>query len=71
MENKPGPKLKKLGLLTVIVGDLLGYTGAGVGLGYLAWQKLKLPWWVLLVSTLAGLFLAFFRIYEISKKELD
>ena len=71
MENKPGPNLKKLGLLTLIVGDLLGYTGSAVGLGYLAWQKLKLPWWILLVTTLLGLFLAFLKIYQISKKELD
>jgi len=71
MENQPGSKLKKIGLLSFIVGDLLGYTGAGVGLGYLAWKKLNFPWWVLLITSLLGLVLAFIKIYQISKKELD
>ena len=71
MENQPGSKLKKLGLLSLIVGDLLGYTVGGVGLGYLAWKKLNFPWWILLVTSLLGLVLAFLKIYQISKKELD
>jgi hypothetical protein len=62
--------LKKFGLFAVIVGDLMGYTGAGIGLGYLAWNKLGAPWWVLLITTLAGLSLAFYRVYQISQREL-
>lgn len=84
MENNPGRKpriensqtsseergLKKLGLLTIIVGDLMGFTGAGIGIGYLAWTKWGAPWWVLLVTSLAGLSIAFYRLYQISQKEL-
>jgi F0F1-type ATP synthase assembly protein I len=84
MENKPEREsrstlsadqdksrgLKNLGLFAVIVGDLMGYTGAGIGIGYLAWVKLGAPWWVLLVTTLAGLGLAFYRVYQVSQREL-
>jgi hypothetical protein len=69
-DSKEGQGLKKLGLFAVIVGDLLGCTGAGIALGYFAWTKLHAPWWVLLVSTSAGLCLAFYQLYKISQKEL-
>ncbi len=70
MEKKPYPGLKKLGLFAVIISDLLGYPLAGIGLGYLCWKKLGLPWWTLLLSSVSGLILAFYKLYEISKKEL-
>lgn len=63
-------ELKGIGLLAVVVSDLLGYSGAGIGLGYLAWAKLGAPWWVLLVFSLAGLILAFYKLYQISQREL-
>lgn len=62
--------VKNLGLFSVIVADLLGYTGAGIGLGYLAMSKLGWPWWVLLITTSAGLTLAMYRLYQMSKKNL-
>lgn len=64
------PPLKKFALLAVIVGDLAGYTGAGVGLGYLLWEKLGAPWWVLLLCSLTGLSLAFYRLYLLSQRQL-
>ena len=60
---------KSLGLLSVITVDLLGYTGAGIGIGYWLWKKAGFPWWVLLLFTMAGLTLAFYRLYEVSKKD--
>jgi hypothetical protein len=71
-ESKPNSEhwLRKLGLVSVVLGDLLGYTGAGMGIGYLAWKKLSTPAWVIALSAGAGLVLAFYRIYQISKKEL-
>ena len=62
--------LKNLGLFAVIIGELVGCTGAGIALGYFAWTKLGAPWWVLLLSTTAGLSLAFYQLYKISEKEL-
>ena len=60
------PWVKDLGLLGVIVGDMIGYSGAGVGLGWLAYRKWGAPWWVLLLTSLAGLVLAFYRIYQMT-----
>jgi hypothetical protein len=61
---------KKLGLFTVIVSELVGFSGAGIGIGYLAWTKLEAPVWVMILSSSAGLGIAFYRVYQISKKVL-
>lgn len=63
-------QLRQIGLLTVIISELIGYTGAGIGIGYLAWSKWSAPWWVLLLSSLLGLGLAFYRMYLVSQREL-
>jgi hypothetical protein len=62
---------RNLALFTVIVTDLIAYTGAGIGLGYLAWAKLNAPWWVLLLSSILGLILAFYRLYQVSQKKWE
>jgi len=62
--------IRQIGLLAIIVSDLVGFVGAGVGIGYLAWTKWGAPWWVLLLSSLVGLTLAFYRIYRVSQREL-
>ena len=59
--------LKKLGLFAVIVADLLGYTAAGAGLGWLAWQKAGFHWIFLLLGGLAGMGLAFYKIYKLGR----
>lgn len=74
-EKRPDPGsdsswLKKLGLFGVIVADLLGLTGAGIGLGYLVWNKLGFPWWSLLVTSGAGLALAMYRLFKLTEKDL-
>jgi hypothetical protein len=62
--------MRKFGLFSVIVFDLLGYTGAGVGIGYWAWTRWGFPWWILLITTFAGLGMAFYQLYRISEREL-
>lgn len=59
---------RSLGLLSVITADLLGCTGAGVGIGYWLWKKRGMPWWVLLLFTMLGLVVAFYRLYLISQR---
>lgn len=65
-QGRPDPKnwARLLGLMTVIVTDLVAYSGAGVGLGYLLYVKLGAPWWVLIPTTGAGLGLAMYQIYK-------
>lgn len=60
--------IRNLGLLSVIVSDLLGFTGVGIGIGYLLWAKLGAPWWVLVLSSSAGLSLAMYRMYRFTQK---
>lgn len=54
--------LRDFGLFAIVAGEILGFTGAGIGLGYLGWTRLGLPWWVLIVTSLAGLALAMWQI---------
>lgn len=69
-QDNQARNLRKLGLFAIVIGDLLAYTGAGVAVGYLAWVKWNAPWWILLITTPAGLCLAFYQLYRVSQKEL-
>jgi hypothetical protein len=69
-KSEPESPYRKLGLFGVILGDLVGYSGAGIGLGYFAWSRWGAPWWVLLVSGLLGMTWAFYKIYRLGQKEL-
>ncbi|MEK6579585.1 MAG: hypothetical protein AABZ55_10200 [Bdellovibrionota bacterium] len=62
--------MKSLGLFSIIIGDLIGFTGAGIGVGYLAMKKLEMPGWVLLFTSITGLGVAMFRLYRFSKRDL-
>lgn len=61
--------VRSLGILLVVVWELLITTGIGVAIGYFAWNRWGAPWWVLLLSSLAGLSLGFYRLYLTSKKD--
>lgn len=56
-------------MFSVITADLLGYTGAGLGLGYWLCKKLDWTLWVVPALGMVGLAFAFYRIYEFSKKD--
>ena len=60
---------RSLGYFGIILGDIAGCTGAGVGLGYLAWKKWDAPWWVLLLTSMSGLCLAFYRLYRMTMRD--
>jgi hypothetical protein len=60
---------RSLGYFSVIIADLAGFTGLGVGLGYFAWKKWNAPWWVLLLTSTAGLSLAFYQLYRMMLKD--
>ncbi len=68
MNDKPEQLFRQIGLFVVIIGDLVGFTGLGVFLGYVAWKKWGAPGWVLLITTTTGLVLACFRMYRIARK---
>ena len=47
--------------MTVAV-ELVGFTCAGLGLGYLAWTKGGFPSWVVVIGALFGLVIAMVRL---------
>jgi len=60
---------RDLGLFSVIVTDLLGYTGAGLAIGWFLWKKWGTPMWLMAVLSVLGLCLAMLRIYKIVKSD--
>lgn len=71
-EKDPDPVwARQLGLFGVIVTTLIGYTCAGVGLGYWAWIKWGAPFWVLILTTSASLALAMMRVYQLFRKDVQ
>lgn len=63
--------MRSLGYFSLIVGDLVGFTGAGIGIGYYAWTRWNAPWWVLLLTSLAGLSLAMYRLYKMTQRDME
>ena len=77
-ENTSGPDtgpeknkdnwMRSLGLFSVIVADLIGSSAVGVGLGYVLYTYAGFPRWFIAVTSLAGVSLGMYRVYQISKK---
>lgn len=63
--------LKTLGLLSVIMAELGGSIGVGIGSGYLLVNRLNAPGWVLALTSFLGFCLGMYRIYQISKRDWD
>lgn len=66
-QNSRPAWVKDLSLFGVIVTDVLGYSGAGLALGYFAWKKLGFPGWTAGITAMIGLGLAFWKIYRLSQ----
>lgn len=64
------PKWKLWGLVSVIVGELVGYSLGGLAIGYLGWKYAHLPSWIVVVTATLGLVLATRQIYKIYKRFL-
>jgi hypothetical protein len=60
--------MKGLALLTWVSWEVIAWSGLGTGLGYFAARALGAPTWISLLTGLAGLALAFWRIYKASTK---
>ncbi|MCM2322113.1 MAG: AtpZ/AtpI family protein [Oligoflexia bacterium] len=61
--------VRNLGLFSLIISDVLVSTGVGIGIGYLIWKKWGGPWWVLLLTSIAGLAVAMVRLYRYSERD--
>ena len=69
-DNPGGPPewAKNLGLFSIIIGEIIGYTGAGVGIGYAAHHFAGGPVWLMAPGGVIGLALAFWQINRISRR---
>ena len=70
MKNNEDQSLRKMGLIWVVISDIVGFTLAGVGLGYLLWGKLHWSVWVMILFPMLGLGLGFYQVYKATQKEL-
>jgi F0F1-type ATP synthase assembly protein I len=68
-DSSKAPWVKAMGLFSVILTEFLGFTGVGVGAGYLLWKKAGFPAWTMGVLSFLGLCFAFYRLYLISQKD--
>ena len=59
---------QQFGVFGLIVTQFLGYSGAGMGLGYVLWKRIGLPWWTMALFGFAGLALAVYRIVLYQKR---
>ena len=63
--------MRSLGYFSIIVADIAGYSGAGIAIGYFAWKKWNAPWWVLLLTSTAGLTFSFYRLYKMTQRDME
>ncbi len=63
--------IKSLGYFSIIIGDLVGFCGLGVALGYWLWKKWNAPIWTLPLTSSLGLGIAMYRLYKMMQKEVD
>ncbi|MEK7397075.1 MAG: hypothetical protein AAB116_09075 [Candidatus Poribacteria bacterium] len=61
--------IRSLALFSVIIGDLLAFTGAGMAIGYLVWKKIGAPQWIIMFTALLGLGAAMWQLYRISQRD--
>lgn len=67
------PIARQLGMFLLVLSTFLGASGVGVGLGWLLWKKAGFPWWVVLITSLLGLYAAVVQVMRyqriLEKKE--
>ena len=69
-EHRERPEwVRDLGLFMVVVSEVMTSTGLGLALGYYLWKKSGFPAWTGVVSSLAGLALAMFRVYRFTQRK--
>jgi F0F1-type ATP synthase assembly protein I len=66
--NKNDSPYAVLGWFFLIVTDFVLFTGLGVLLGFWLVKEIKMPSWILVVTSTIGLGLAIFRLYKAGKK---
>lgn len=53
---------KQFGMFVIVLSSFVGSSGAGIGIGWLLWKKAGFPWWIILITALAGLYGASYQV---------
>ncbi|MBC7384675.1 MAG: hypothetical protein H7301_00755 [Cryobacterium sp.] len=59
---------RQFGMFGLVLSSFCGASAVGVGLGWLLWKKAGFPWWILLVTTILGLYGATLQVIRYQKK---
>jgi F0F1-type ATP synthase assembly protein I len=59
---------KNLGLFSLILSELLGFTGLGVLVGYIAQTYAYAPGWLAFAAAVFGFSLGIYRVYIIANR---
>jgi F0F1-type ATP synthase assembly protein I len=66
-KNDRAHLLRSLALLSAVLVDTVGFTLAGLGLGYLAWRYWDWPWWFMVLSGILAFVMGIYRLYQFSE----
>ncbi len=65
----PTEGIRALGLFGLIIADFVGFTSAGMGLGYWLNQKFQISLWISILLGFLGLALAIYRLTRYVKRD--
>lgn len=68
--KKNGQWVQAFGLISVVVADLVGYTLAGIGLGYLLFKYAGVPKWFVGITSLLGFGGAIYQLNRFARRQM-
>lgn len=61
--EKPDDSIaKQMGMFVLVFSSFVGASGAGVGIGWVLWEKAGFPWWIILITSAVGLYSAVLQV---------
>jgi hypothetical protein len=57
-----------MAVYALVLGQFLGGTGAGIGIGWYLWKKMDFPWWTLLFTAAVGIFVASIQVIRYQRR---
>ena len=61
-ENPNESIARQMGMFVLVFSAFVGSSGAGVGIGWLLWEKAGFPWWIILITSAVGLYSAVIQV---------
>lgn len=61
--------LQQFGMFGVVLGQFVGASVVGVGLGWALWKKAGFPWWTILLTSLFGIYAASYQVIRLQRRK--